>query len=105
APASGVALEGASRTAAVSPYPLAVLTSLAALAGLFGPFAGGPAAQGTTGDLGYALGGPWLVPALAAAPVCAVVGRGPRLTGAVASPVAGACLAVGAERALPAGGG
>ncbi len=105
APASSVALEGARRTAAVSPYPLAVLTSLAALAGLFGPFAGGRAAQGIAGDLGYALGGPWLVAALAAALACAVVGRGPGLTGAVAFSVVGAFLAVGAQRALPADGG
>lgn len=108
---SSVAVTGTARPAALRPYPLAIVSGLAALAGLLGPFslpatgAGAAAAAGVSAAGGLAVGGFWLVAALLAALACAVAGRGLGLTGAIAFSVVAAFLAVGAQRGLPAEAG
>jgi len=95
----------------LEPYPLAAAATVAAIVGLFGPFADRAVAAGAveglagTANGGLAVGGFWLLAALLASLASSLLGRGLGLTGAVGFSVVAAFLAVDAQRRLPAEGG
>lgn len=81
------------------PAPLVLVAVVVAAFGSFGPFDVTGAAEATAAN-GLAAAGPWLPVALLVSALFAAFGGGLGLTGAIASSVVGAFVAVGAQRTL-----